>query len=170
MLIVFLVLGLLAIGFAWLFVRRFQLRSTERAVRAPLMRALDPLLEALTRPDTLPLGDLKISAAKKDRRGTSASYYYVYLRNRTYLSFSRSGSGDSAVYTIGHWDSVLKARTFPPSRYVPCRSPWYVDRMRRLAELLDTYPPDRTLRAEAHRVIEAINQRALGNNEPPPEA
>ncbi len=165
--IVFLLLALLALGFAIFAAQHFRLRRVEREVHSSLTRALDPLIESLARPDMLPLGDLKISTTKKDRRGKSATYYAVYLKNGTYLSFSRSGSGGGAVYTIGYWESVLKARTFPPSRYVPCRSPWYVERMSRLADVLDRYPPDRTMRAEAHRVIEAINRLASNCNEPP---
>ncbi len=141
-----------------LVIRRIMFWHHERKFREPLSRELDRFIEEVADHENRPLNDLSIIRFDKvpgrlNMQNCQFSYR-AYLKDGDWLDFIRFGTGPRYRFM---WRSGAEGlQYFPSYRFGFCRSPWFVDRMKKLTDLLDTYPRDRLLSVRARRALDVM--------------
>lgn len=140
-----------------LVIRRIMLWRLEQELKEPLSQELDRLIAEAADHEHRPLNDLHITraGASSDRR--SALFFYdLYPQTGDWFEFVRHGDGPR--YRLVRWRYNDRAPYFPPWGLGTCRAPWFVDRMKRLTELLENYPRDRLLSVRALQALDAMDE------------
>lgn len=127
-------------------VRRLLLRLAERRHCLSVALAIDTLIAQCENPDD-PLHDLRRSVFER-RWGEDAepyrirTSYVVFPTRRHHLAFDRILRDGQVTYLLYRWKRDAGTGSFQPWFLgdIPCRSPWFVERMKRLTGLLDAYP------------------------------
>lgn len=154
-------IGIIVIALILFALRRVALWRFERKFEQPVRERLDWLLSQVADPANTPLNDLHIVVEGGPGASKGARCYYnVYPSDGpVHMWFTRLGSGDQARYRAERWHEDLMLPSFPPYGLGHVRSAWFVDRMKRLCDLLETYPCEMMLSTRA-RDDESGEQRS----------
>lgn len=142
-----------------LLVRRVMLWRLEYILKEPLSRELDRIMAEVADHENRPMNDLHITRASEPfgqaNHRRTLFFYELYLQGGERFELVREGAESS--YHIVHWRNDVDAPYFPPWGLGTCRSFWFIDRMKKLTSLLDSYPREYLLSVRASRVADTLD-------------